>query len=443
MIDSSTCVQVSSVALTVVGGALLVALSTQGLDLDGIPSVFFAEITLARLLLCAAWAFVSVLYLLLASEQRAAPNVILAAIRVVILVSLFAWHRYWCMGDGWKLLRSRFVRPTLWRWHLCSLATLGTGAILSSILLWHQPGEAQYIENVVFQCLLYIGNFALFFMNQFHFYRGNIWFLIFLGFIWSGTMYGLALLVSVLVYSVPIPDPYALMGQSAICWIFAMVAYRCHIDVQHLIDELPRMLGVPTSRSATTQAPLKLASEIGANMSIVTVFPLSNAIGSGELECTSEAAAPVSSVAWATSVPSLEASPPPCVSPPLMQLETIHFGASAFRVPVANSVLVLSGSAEVASASGSDSTETGFIAALECKTRVNLGDESCIAPPEIVRLHKMVLSVIEFFFFTGTIWASETFVRLAFPSLAICGQLDLAHASWFDFAQAFFDFMSA
>jgi hypothetical protein len=126
-----------------------------------------------------------------------------------------------------------------------------------------------------------------------------------------------------------------------------------------------------------------------------------------------------------------------------MQVEATHSGASAFRVPVANSVLVLNSSAEVASASGSDSTETDFIAALECKTLVNLGDESCIAPPEIVRLHKMVLSVIEFFFFTGTIWASETFVRLAFPSLAICSQLDLAHASWFELARVFFDFMSA
>jgi hypothetical protein len=306
--------------------------------------------------------------------------------------------------------------------------------------MWHRPGEPQYIENAVFQCLVYIGNFALFYTNRLRFYRGNIWFLVCLGFVWTGAMYGLALLVSVLVYTVPIPDPYALMGQSVLCWIFAMIAYRSHIDILHSIES-PHNAGVPVSKSTEVAAPLQSVSDVssGSSMSIVTVVPLSRGSGEGEMK---------PAIAWEGPCSPLAASGPSLASSTLMQSalsETTHSGApSAFRVLVTNGPPAISGSDEIASASGSDSPDdAGFIASLEFDTPGHLDNESAIALPEIVRLHKMLVSVIAFFFFTGATWASETLVHLAFPSLAICGQLDLVRASWVEIAQSIFDFLSA
>lgn len=187
------------------------------------------------------------------------------------------------------------------------------------------------------------------------------------------------------------------------------------------------------SRSAVALGPLKLPFEVGANMSIVTVVSLSNAIGSsGEDESKP---APLASVAWATSASLPPVPPPPSLSPP---------DSAVFHVRVTSGARAGSGSNGIAaSASFSDSTESSFITTLESETLINLDDENSIAPPDIVRLHKMILSVIEYFFFTGATWAFETLVRAAFPSLAICGQLDPVHSSWPEFAQAFFDFLSA
>ena len=253
-------------------------------------------------------------------------------------------------------------------------------------------------------------------------------------------MYGLALLVSVLVYAVPIPDPYALFGLSVMGWIFAMFAYRSHIDVLHLIES-PHNAGASVSISTEVAAPLQPVSDIssGSSMSIVTVVPLSRGNGEGEMK---------PAIAWEGQCSPLAASRPSLASSTLMQSalsETTHSGPpSAFRVLVTNGAPAISGSDQIASASGSDSPDdASFIASLESDTMGHLDDESAIAPPEIVRLHKMLVSVIAFFFFTGATWASETFVHLAFPSLAICDQLDLVRASWLEIAQAIFDFLSA
>jgi hypothetical protein len=431
------CVHVSSVLWNALGGALTVILSTRGTDTDGVPSVFFFEITLARILLCATWAVVHLLYSFF-NESRVAdmvvPNAILDATRAVVLSSQFMWHRHWSTGDGWKLLRTRFVRPTLWRWLHLSQVITGIGAILNSTIVWHHPGEAQYIINVVFQCLSYTGSVLILYFMRHYFIRGSIWLLLCVGCVWNGAISGLALLVSVLVHSVPIPDPYGFLGQSAFSWVLAMIGYRLHTEVLHSIES-PLNSGAPKPRPIAI--PLEESSEFGASMSIVSVAPFNSAGGEGEMELAASPASP--SLAWEESAPSAPMAPPPVWQMPPASTEEDDLSSHVARVSAQHqSVLTVSESIQTRFAA-SDSSGAN----LKSDIPSDLDDESIIAPPDVVQMHKLIVSVVELFVFTGTAYASESFVRLGFPALKFCDQFDPMRASWLEFVQSIFDLLSA
>jgi hypothetical protein len=413
------------------GGALMVILTTRGTDADGVPSVFFFEITLARILLCATWAVVHLLYSVF-NESRAAdmvvPNAILDAVRATVLLSSFVWHRHWSTGDGWKLLRTRFARPILWRWLVFSQVITGIGAIMNSCIVWHHPGEPQYIINVVFQCLSYTGSvFILYFMRQ-YFVRGGMWLLFFVGCLWNGTISGLALLVSVLVHSVSIPDPYGFLGQSAFSWVLAMIGYRLHTEVLHLLN-----LDAPVARSAAAPT-LKDISSFGASMSIVSVVPFSS--DESDMKSAVELASPSS--AWAESALPLPPPPPSQIPMQTASLETKDEFGHASHASVQDGTPA----AGFDVAAFSESIGTSPEVSVESDIPSDLDNNSIIDPPDVVQIHKLVVSVVELFVFTGTAYASESFVRLGFPALKFCDQFDPMRASWLEFVQSIFDLLS-
>ncbi len=409
----------------------MVILTTRGTDADGVPSVFFFEITLARILLCATWAVVHLLYSVF-NESRAAdmvvPNAILDAVRATVLLSSFVWHRHWSTGDGWKLLRTRFARPILWRWLVFSQVITGIGAIMNSCIVWHHPGEPQYIINVVFQCLSYTGSvFILYFMRQ-YFVRGGMWLLFFVGCLWNGTISGLALLVSVLVHSVSIPDPYGFLGQSAFSWVLAMIGYRLHTEVLHLLN-----LDAPVARSAAAPT-LKDISSFGASMSIVSVVPFSS--DESDMKSAVELASPSS--AWAESALPLPPPPPSQIPMQTASLETKDEFGHASHASVQDGTPA----AGFDVAAFSESIGTSPEVSVESDIPSDLDNNSIIDPPDVVQIHKLVVSVVELFVFTGTAYASESFVRLGFPALKFCDQFDPMRASWLEFVQSIFDLLS-
>ncbi len=73
---------------------------------------------------------------------------------------------------------------------------------------------------------------------------------------------------------------------------------------------------------------------------------------------------------------------------------------------------------------------------------LNLDDASIVAPSDVVQMHKLVVSLVELFVFTGTAYASESVVRLAYPSVPFCAQFDPTRASWLDFLRSVFDLLS-
>jgi hypothetical protein len=425
-----SCVHVSSVLWNALGGALMVILSTRGTDADGVPSVFFFEITLARILLCATWALVHLLYSLFNESKTAhmvAPNAILDSVRFTVLLTQFLWHRHWSTGDGWKLLRSRFVRPTLWRWLVFSQVLTGIGALLNSVIVWHHPGEPQYIINVVFQCLSYAGSVFILYSMRHYFFRGFLWLLLCVGCLWNGAISGLALLVSVLVYSVSIPDPYGFLGQSAFSWVLGMIGYRFHTEIAHLLQ-------VDAPMPSPVAAPPKAVSEFGASMSIVSVVPFS----SDELELKqSAAAAAAPSSAWAET-----ALPVPPLQPaqiPSASLDSTDVRDHALQAVDRDGTPPVAG---FDTAAVSELADHNSGASFESDIPADLDDGSIVEPPDIVQMHKLVVSVVELFTFTGTAYASESFVRLAFPSLPFCDQFDPMRASWLEFVQSVFDLLS-
>jgi hypothetical protein len=173
-------------------------------------------------------------------------------------------------------------------------------------------------------------------------------------------------------------------------------------------------------------------------MSIVSVVPFSG--DERDLNSTVELASPSS--AWAhPSQPLTQPPQSPSHVPRQMQsaaLETkdecSHVSRASFKdgtPAVGFDVTVFS-----------ESIDAGPEVSVESDIPADLDNNSIIDPPDVVQIHKLVVSVVELFVFTGTAYASESFVRLGFPALKFCDQFDPMRASWLEFVQSVFDLLS-
>ncbi len=109
-------------------------LATRGEDTER-PSVWFSTVTYVRLLLCTAWCVIRAAATILAHtpHRMTLAIVILLCARAAMLLGMCAWHRSWCVGQGWAWIRDGSGRIKIWRWLVVTVTFFSLGNLLGNI----------------------------------------------------------------------------------------------------------------------------------------------------------------------------------------------------------------------------------------------------------------------------------------------------------------------
>ena len=92
----------TSIILSTIGAAVMFIFSTRGIDVGGRPSVFFFELTIAKIVLTTLW---NIMHLLMAvvestDDSTQAHNLLLAnslidGLHAAVHIAQLVYHRYW------------------------------------------------------------------------------------------------------------------------------------------------------------------------------------------------------------------------------------------------------------------------------------------------------------------------------------------------------------
>jgi hypothetical protein len=456
------CLQQTSLVFNTIGTVLMMIVSTRGIDVGGRPSIFFFELTIARLVLGILWAITHLLLSIVVTEKKDEllyANALLDGLHAVVQISQLIWHRYWCVGEAWQRLRRRTALQLLTPWVLFGSFLSNLSGGINAAFLYHYPTERPYYANIAIQSISPAVCIVIIYWSQHLMHRGFVWYVYFLCCAWSLCFFAGSMIAVHYIFEWPISlnEPFGYLGQ-VLEWVFCtLLCYFFHRDTKPYsgpgcADDTPIAETRPRTDTAATVKALETALETALqtvtpstprsstptpHASIVStkdpagfvgthvdLSPFSTPIDqptSVALAMTPTASAHSKSMALQDlDLPEMRDTP--LFPSPLAPTTAIVSVASAPESPRVNSLFTVS-----------QPDTPGGITVLPTSKQPNVANEG------LMQLHKLLVSFTAWLIFGALLGLCDTLVANIYPDLTRCGQLDPFQNDWASAIRSFFD----